>query len=123
MKREYDYCHFIDNSPMLTPDVDIEITYEDREAPGSGYDEAGFYHRIIEHYNKRKWRFKYAVLTEEEFRYVHWLIKNKATFIFSFCNEDNRPEDVRAYCKPISVAYQSKRSGLYKNLTLEIIEC
>lgn len=123
MKRAYDEFHLIDGSPMLTPDVDVEITYEDMEVGGSGFDASGYYHRMVARYNKRTWKFKYAVLTKEEFVYLRSLIKEKESFIFSFLNEENGLEEVRAYPKPVTVAYQSKRSGLYKNLTLEIIEC
>lgn len=122
MKRSYDHFHYIDDSPMLTPDVDVEITYTDMDG-GSAFDEAGYYHRIVKTYNKRSWRFKYAVLTKEEFVYLRSLIKEKRDFTFSFLNEDDDVEYVRAYCAPLSVAYQSKRSGFFKNLTLEIIEC
>ena len=123
MKREFDNDHLVDNVPMLTPDIDVEITYEDIEYSDSGYDQSGFYHRMVHRFNKRTWRFKYAVLTADEFVYLRSLVKNKATFSFSFHNEEGGAETVQAYSRPITVAYQSKRSGLYKNLTLEIIEC
>lgn len=121
MKRDYDYFHLIDNSPMLVPDIDVEITYDDEDI--GGYDMSGYYHRIIKRFNRRTWRFKYAILTKEEFIYLRSLFKEKQDFLFSFLNEFDQRESVRAYCKPVSVAYQSKQSGLYKNLTLEIVEC
>ncbi len=49
---------------------------------------------------------------------VETLFKEKRDFL-SFLNEFDQPESVRAYCKPVSVAYQSK----HKNLTLVIVEC
>ncbi len=121
MKRKYDYNHQIDSFPMLVPDIDIEIMYEDKDA--GEFDEAGHYHRMVERFDRRKWQFKYATLTKEEFVYLRSLFKKKQDFLFSFLNETDDVESVRAYCVPVSVAYQSKRSGLYKNLTLEIIEC
>ncbi len=123
MKRAFDEFHLIDGSPMLTPDIDVEITHEDVTASDSGFDQAGFYHRMVIRYNKRSWKFKYAVLTKEEFVYLRSLMKEKENFAFSFLNELDEEETVQAYSKPVTVAYQSKRSGLYKNLTLEIIEC
>lgn len=123
MKRAYDDFHKIDGSPMLTPDIDVEITHEDVVAGDSGFDQGGFYHRMVIRYNKRSWKFKYAVLTKEEFVYLRSLMKEKNSFAFSFLNELDEVETVQAYSKPVTVAYQSKRSGLYKNLTLEIIEC
>jgi hypothetical protein len=122
IKREYDDYHLIDGCPMLVPDVDVEITYTDIEADGSGYDEAGYYHRLVARYNVRTWKFKYAILTKEEFVYLRSLYKDKNDFKFTLLNENDVSETVTARCKPISVAYQSKRSGLFKNLNLEIIE-
>jgi len=107
---------------MLTSDIDVEMTYEDVEDGNSGFDAAGFYHRIVARFNRRTWKFKYAVLTREEFVYLHSLIKEKERFLFSFMNDNDEMEEISAYANPVSVVYQSKRSGLYKNLTLEIIE-
>ena len=121
MKRNYDNFHMIDNSPMLSPDVDVEITYNDDDY--GAFDQAGYYHRMVGRFNRRTWKFKYAILTKEEFIFIRSLINEKESFIFSFLNERDAVETVRAYSKPVSVAYQSKRSGLYKNLTLEIVEC
>lgn len=121
MKRSFDGFHLIDGSPMLIPDVDVEITYNDEDF--GAFDEGGYYHRIVGRFNRRTWKFKYAIFTKEEFVYLRSLINEKESFIFSFLNEQDDVETVRAYSKPVSVAYQSKRSGLYKNLSLEIVEC
>lgn len=122
-KRSYMRDHSINGVPLLMPDVNVEITYEDLEAPDSGYDESGFYHRQVIKGNKRTWKLKYAVLTEEEFEYLRDLVSRKKDFVFEFVNEKHCCESVWAYAKPTSVVYQSKRSGLYKNHTLEICEC
>ena len=121
MKRALDNLHLVGDSPMLMPDIDVEIIYEDIDT--GDYDESGFYHRMIKRFDKRTWKFKYAALTAEEFAYLRSLIKNKASFPFTFYNEDNEKESVLAFCKPVSIVYQSKRSGLYKNLIIEIVEC
>ena len=122
-KRSFDRFHCIDDEPMLNPDVDVEVTYEDQESASSGFDESGFYHRCIVRYDKRTWRFKYSYLTEEEFIYLRNLVKGKNEFTFSFVNECKETEHIKAYAKPLSVVYRSRHSGLYKNLTIEIIEC
>lgn len=123
MKRAYDQDHRVNDIPMLIPDVDIEITYEDLEAGDSGLDEYGYYHRTVARADKRTWKFKYAALTKEEFAYLRSLLKGKKTFRFTFRDENDKTETVDAYCKPMSVVWQSKRSGLYKNLTVEIVAC
>lgn len=123
IKRSYDNFHLIDGVPMLTPDIDVEITYEDLESSDSGFDQGGFYHRIVMKFNRRKWKFKYAILTKDEFVYLRALLKGKQSFLFSFQNEQEKTETVMAISNPVTVAFQSKRSGLYKNLTIEIVEC
>lgn len=123
MKRSYDYEHLIDGSPLLSPDADVEISFTDMESEGCGFDEAKFYHRFVWRFDRRSWKFKYSFLTREEFLYLRSLYKQKTTFMFSFLNEQNEEETVHAYCVAGNVVYQSKRSGLYKNFSLEIIEC
>ena len=123
MKRAYDYDHLIDGSPMLSPDADVELNFEDLGAEESGFDEAKFYHRFVWRFDRRSWKFKYSFLTREEFLYLRSLYKKKTTFMFTFLNDENEVETVPAYCISGNVVYQSKRSGLYKNFSLEIIEC
>lgn len=123
MKRKYDTTHLVDNTPMLMPDADAELVFEDREDSSTGVDQGGYLHRTILRYDVRKWIFSYAFLTKEEYEYIRMLFRNKAAFSFTFTNDFGEIETVNAYCVPSSVVYQSKRSGLYKNLRLEINEC
>ena len=123
MKRSFDFDHLIDGEPILTPDADIEVGFEDMVDEGSGFDEAKYYHRFIWRFDRRSWKLKYAFLTREEYLYLRSLYKQKVTFKFSFINEDGDQETVDAYCVAGNVVYQSKRSGLYKNFSMEIIEC
>ena len=82
IKRSYDECHLIDGTQMLVPDVAIEITYDDIEGADRGFDQAGYYHRTVVRFNKRSWKFKYSVLTKEEFVYLRSLVKEKQDFLF-----------------------------------------
>lgn len=122
IKRPYDQDLVVNGKYILAPDNDIEIAYEDTEAGDSGMDEAGYYHRIVTRFNRRTWRLMYAVLTQEEYVYLRNVFAGES-FSFQFLNEEYLSETVTAYCRPMSVVWQSKRSGLYKNLTVEIVEC
>ncbi len=122
MKRSYDYEHQIDYKPMLNPDEGIAIKYTDIEGE-SGRDESGFMHRIVVRSNVRTWTFSYSVLTEQEYVYLKSLYQGKVTFQFTFAGDEGRTETIQAYCNETSISYQNKRSGLYKNLKLDIIEC
>lgn len=107
---------------MLNPDEGIVIKETDIEGE-SGRDESGFLHRIVIRPKVRTWTFSYAVLTEEEYKYLKSLYRGKVTFQFTFAGEDNNTETIQAYCDETSISYQNKRSGLYKNFKLDIIEC
>ena len=123
MKRSFDYDHLIDGAPILTPDADVEVSFEDIVDESSGFDASKFYHRFVWRFDRRSWKFKYSFLTREEYLYLRSLYRQKTTFTFTFVNDEDQKESVIAYCTTGNVVYQSKRSGLYKNFALEIIEC
>lgn len=122
IKRPYDYEHLIDDKPLLEPDADINVTCTDLEGD-SERDEAGFMHRIVIRHNLHTWHFTYAVLTDDEYRYLISLYQNKSSFSFTFRDKDGQAETVQAYCSETSISYYNRRLGLYKNLKFEIIEC
>lgn len=121
--RKYDYEYQIDRKPMLTPDAGVEISFSDLDSEESGRDEGGFMHRSVLRSGLRTWGFSYAVLTTEEYRYLSTLIQGKSTFQFSFQGLDGKPAECRAYCAKSSITLYNRRSGLYKNLKFNIIEC
>lgn len=121
--RKYDYEYQIDDAPMLVPDAGVELSLSDLDGEDSGRDEGGFMHRSTLRSRVRTWGFQYAVLTAEEYRYLNALIAGKATFLFKFRNLDGEEETRRCYCSNHSITLFNRRTGLYKNLKFNIIEC
>lgn len=122
MKRQITNDFLIDGEPMLVPDAGIGVKSTDIEAV-MATDESGVTHRKLRRSDVKTWEFSYAVLTAEEYVYIRGLMKGKATFSFTFTNEEGTTEEVRAYCKETSASYWSNRRGLYKNLQFSIIQC
>ena len=60
----------INGKPMLVPDAEMQVNYEDLDDSDSGRDEAGFMHRHVLRYKVPVWTFSYQSLTEEEKQYM-----------------------------------------------------
>ena len=58
----------------------------------------------------------------EDYAYLMGLFSGKVTFTFSF-PENDATKTCTAYCSKASVVLHSSRTGLYKNLKFNIIEC
>ncbi len=54
----------VNGQPMLAPDEEIGISYEDLDASDSGRDESGVMHRIVVRQKVPSWTFSYSHLTE-----------------------------------------------------------
>ena len=121
--RKYDFEYLIDDNPMLVPDEGVEMKFSDLDGEDSGRDEGGFMHRSVLRERVRTWGFKYAVLNQKEYRYLTALLTGKATFLFKFRNLDGKEEVARCYCSNHSITLFNRRTGLYKNLKFNIIEC
>lgn len=122
MKRKLTQDFKIDETPMLMPDEGIEISCEDLE-DGTIRDESGYIHRCVLRSEVKKWKFSYAVLTAEEYAYVKKLLQGKPTFQFSYKDEDEKMQTVKAYCKQTSASWWNSRRRLFKNLQFEVLEC
>ena len=61
----------INGMPMLLPDADVGMSYEDLDSAESGRDESGVMHRIPVRYKVGAWSFTYHHLTEEENAVYH----------------------------------------------------
>ena len=73
----------INGKPMLAPDTEVTVSYEDIDGADAGRDQAGFLHRSLLRSKVPSWNFSYAWLTEEEKRYMESLFGDAATFTFT----------------------------------------
>lgn len=115
----------INGLPMLIPDEEVEVSYEDIDAADAGRDQAGFMHRIQVRNKVASWNFIYENLTEEEKNYMEALFGDGATFTFT------HPDRVDAQTLRQTLCYRSKYAiswknaalGLWRNYSFTVIEC
>ena len=113
----------IDGMPILAPDAEIAIEWNDLDAYDAGRDESGVMHRHVLRYRVPKWSFSYAILTREELAYMRGLLKGKATFSFSYKDEEGNEKTRKAYCSNDSVTWFDSVKGIYRNYQIHVIAC
>lgn len=121
--RKFDFDFMIDNRPILLPDAGVQINMEDLDSSESGRDESGVMHRIVLREKVRKYSLPYGTLTRDEYLYLMSLFAGKPTFEVEKREPDGQMVTFTAYCSKVGISLHNKRTGLYKNLTLNIIEC
>ena len=121
--RKYDIDFLIDGQPILIPDEGVQISMEDLDSSESGRDESGVMHRIVLREKVRKYSLPYGTLTCDEYIYLMSLFAGKPTFEVEKREPDGQTVTFTAYCSKVGISLYNKRTGLYKNLTLNIIEC
>lgn len=121
--RKYDFEFLIDGQPILAPDEDIAISYEDLDSEESGRDESGYMHRIVMREGVKKIPLSYAFLDREEYRYMESLFKGKPSFRVDCRDENGDALEFTAYRSKHSITVSNVRTGLHKNYSFSIIEC
>ncbi len=115
----------IDGVPMLAPDNDMSMSFEDIDSEESGRDQSGTMHRFVVRFGVGKWQFSYAILTEAEFAYMEGLFAGKATFQFTCPSLTNSAESVTftAYRSKYGITWRSLKSGECRNYNFSIVQC
>lgn len=123
--RQMTDLFLIDGEPMLAPDENLEMALEDVDAPDSGRDESGFWHRFTMRKDVGKWTFTYANLTMDEYGYMEHLFANKTEFSFTYpCHAEPVKKMVtKAYRTKHSINWCSAVTGHMRNYRFTIIEC
>lgn len=115
----------IDGKPMIPPDADMSVSFEDLDAEDSGRDESGTMHRIVVRHKLGAWHFSYDRLTNEEYRYMESLFAGKSEFRFTHPSRTNWdvPEVTKAYRSKYSITWHSRVTRDYRNYGFTVIEC
>lgn len=115
----------INGLPMLVPDSEVGVSYEDLDSSDTGRDESGVMHRIPVRYKIGSWSFSYSHLTEEEKQYMESLFSDGADFEFTHPDRKDAsiPITCRAYRSKYSICWKNARTGLWSNYSFNIIEC
>lgn len=114
----------IDGVPMLPPDSDMDVSYEDIDASDSGRDETGTMHRVVVRRKVGKWSFIYSQLTDEEYNYIIGMFEGKDSFAFTrpAAGSSTALETVPAYMSQYSITWRNARTGQWRNLKFNIID-
>lgn len=115
----------VNGKPLLVPDGDATVSYEDLDSADSGRDESGVMHRIPVRYKVASWNFSYSHLTEAEKQYMESLFPDGADFEFTHPDRMDAAVSVttRAYRSKYSISWKNARTGLWSNYGFSIIEC
>ena len=115
----------IDGKPMLVPDAEVEMSYEDIDSSDAGRDESGVMHRVQLRSKVGAWNFTYSHLTEAEKNYMESLFGAKASFVFTHPSRQNAEltESCEAYRSKYAISWKNARTGLWSNYSFHIIEC
>lgn len=121
--RRCDFEFLIDGQPILVPDADVEISYEDLDSEESGRDESGFMHRIVLRERVKKIPLSYAYLNREEYLYMESLFRGKTSFRVDCRDETGLPVHFTAYRSKHTITISNIKTGIHRNYGFSIIEC
>lgn len=115
----------INGKPMLVPDEEVAVNYEDLDTSDSGRDESGVMHRVVVRYKVASWKFSYSHLTEEEKQYMESLFPEAPTFIFGHPSRTDAAvlEETKCYRSKYGIAWKNARRGLWSGYSFSIIQC
>lgn len=118
----------IDGQPLPAPTETADIQYTDVESDDSGADEMGVYHREVLRSGVLSCTLTYSYLDNEDCAYLLGLLQGKTTFEFT-CPVASTTADVTqtttrtCYCANRGAALQRLKSGVWRDMTLQIQEC
>ncbi len=114
----------INGQPIVTPDEDAEWSYSDLDSSDSGRDESGVMQREVVRRKVGTLGLNYSALTDKEYEYMVNLL-DADTFAVTRPRRGSstETETVTCYCSKYSISWHNARTGLWKNLKFNIIEC
>ena len=115
----------INGQPMLAPDADASVNYEDLDSSDSGRDQSGVMHRVVVRYKVPSWSFTYSHLTEEEKRYMEGLFPDEPTFTFTHPDRLDASKLVETVCyrSKYGIVWKNASTGLWSGYAFNIISC
>ena len=115
----------INGKPMLLPDEQVQVSYEDIDSADAGRDESGYMHRIMLRCKLGSWGFTYSHLTEEEKQYMESLFGSAATFSFTHPDRLDASKAVTSKCyrSGYGISWRNARTGIWNSYSFRIIAC
>lgn len=123
--RETTELFTVNGKPVLVPDAEVAVSYEDLDASDAGRDEAGYMHRIVVRRKVASWQFSYEWVTEEEKQYMEGLFGDGATFTFGHPDRMDSSKQVQTQCyrSKYAIQWRNARTGLWCGYGFTVIEC
>lgn len=115
----------IDGKPILAPDGEVSVSYEDIDGADAGRDQGGFMHRSLIRSKVPSWTFTYAYLTEEEKNYMESLFSQEATFLLTHPSrlDSGVLDQTQCYRSKYTITWKSAKTGLWSNYSFTVIAC
>ena len=115
----------IDGKPLVAPDQDVEMSFEDLDGAQAGRDESGYMHRILVRSKVGVWNFSYSHLTGDQYRYLLSLLPEGGSFTFTYPDpkDPKVSKKTTAYLSKYSVVWHSAVTDTYRNMQFSVIEC
>ena len=115
----------VNGKPLLVPDQEVAMSYEDLDAADSGRDESGIMRRLVVRHKVASWEFTYSHLTEEEKRYMENLFPDAASFSFTHPGrkDSSKQETTTCYRSKYSLSWKNAATGLWSNYSFRVISC
>lgn len=115
----------IDGKPLIPPDSDVSLSFEDIDSSESGRDESAVMHRIVVRYKVGTWSFEFSHITQEEYTYMLSVLPKKPSFVFTHPTQEDceKAEETEAYCSKYGIVWHSARTKDYRNFKFNVIEC
>ncbi len=115
----------INGKPMLVPDAQVAMRFEDLDAYSAGRDQSGVMHRVLVRQKVGSWDFTYAHLTEEEKNYMESLFGSDAVFTFTHPDrlDSSQKKDTKCYRSNYGISWCNARTGLWSGYSFRIVEC
>lgn len=115
----------VNGMPILVPDGEVTVSYEDLDSADAGRDEAGFMHRVLVRSKVPSWAFSYGHLTEKEKNYMESLFGDAPTFTFGHPSrlDSAVQEQTVCYRSKYGISWKNARTGLWSGYSFHIIAC
>ena len=115
----------VNGKPLLLPDSEVAVSYEDMDGVDAGRDESGVMHRKLVRCKVAAWKFSYHSLTEAEKQYMEGIFGEDATFRFTHPSrlDASVSQQSKCYRSKYSIDWKNARTGLWSNYSFTVIEC
>ena len=113
----------VNGQPILVPDAQVELSYQDLDSGSAGRDESGYMHRIRVRRRVATWSFSYFALRREDYHYMQTLLGENPVFTFTYPDSDGVAKTCQAYCAKTGLTWEDAKLGLYRNYKFSIIQC